>query len=559
MLLVLKSRNSQVHRVASMVLRTPRREHPTCIVYRASTPSEHSGIGACAFFMTQLPATKQGFYIKFLAESLGFQYDQFLLDYLSGREDEIDYLKNEIKFRKADRERRLGIDNKVIKATEIENYTYCPVSFAIERTFDLPKGEETQLGLDAHEGQILVDPLRNITNLTNWDDFEYEGVKIRKKEILMSLKDKSNADFFNDITESVLLFPTKEDIEKKRFFRNGLYVGAPDYIFHNKKTNKVFIVEEKYRSGFGNKFENERTVFYENHKNQLRSYLFGIKEKYKIDYGYLAYWKYLGDAHYNTFDFKSIKKCVVLKMEKDEQERKILINVWGGIQTILKNNGGVFESKYRNPVKCAKCVSSILCGHKTGRFDKFSLPYSYAHFATQPAVFPDELFNIPNSELIYNSDSNHVLYVKLHGRIWSKVKTTFSKVLSPDEIINGGNSEWQIWQNKIYLLKFSIWDAEKKVHKKIITPKELYIDAVPTVATWMTENLICFKQLPIDPTPLEEKGKWQVRRNNFGDEILPSFPHIRVDIMVEKGIIICYKESNEIVYLESNHPVLFST
>lgn len=57
----------------------------------------------------------------------------------------------------------------------------------------------------------------------------------------------------------------------------------------------------------------------------------------------------------------------------------------------VKGNGGKFNKDERNPAKCASCIANLLCGHKTGQFEDYSIPYSLNYLKTYYAKFPEEL------------------------------------------------------------------------------------------------------------------------------------------------------------------------
>lgn len=52
---------------------------------------------------------------------------------------------------------------------------------------------------------------------------------------------------------------------------------------------------------------------------------------------------------------------------------------------------GDFDRNSMSPIKCAGCVQGVLCGHKTGKFDKFTYPYHRKYLQTKKVPFPEEL------------------------------------------------------------------------------------------------------------------------------------------------------------------------
>lgn len=157
-------------------------------------------------------------------------------------------MKNEINNRIKNRENKPNILSRNITATEIENYTYCPVSFAINRTFVLPTTEEAEIGSDLHEQQIFVKKFKNATSLFDLQS-SIESSPFKKISWLDQFMHEHNSTFINDIRNSDLIFPLKDDIDDNIFYtsQDGSYSGKPDYIFRNKITNEIFVVEEKYQ------------------------------------------------------------------------------------------------------------------------------------------------------------------------------------------------------------------------------------------------------------------------------------------------------------------------
>lgn len=332
-----------------------------------------------------------------LLKQIGFiEKDPFLVSYLKLLEENlfkfkrvaqlsdfniIDLLLKELEH-KSNLAYQDGHQFNFITATDISNFIFCPASFAISKTFKVPKLEAAFAGIEMHENCGL---LHFLTPYKIYNEFTDEE-EVRHNS-LDKLINSENRNFFDDIKNSTLVHSGHTDVYAKQYFtsRKGSYRGNPDYIFRRKYDNTYFAVEEKFHiiprevSEYRRKhltvqqeieIEKKRTInhFFENHIHQLTSYMFGITE-YDIQYGYLVYWKY-----YNVFDVVS---CAVKKIEKTESVLKSLRNVYSSILEVIKKREGHFESSKRNPVKCANCAVNVLCCHKTGRFEKYTIPYSY--------------------------------------------------------------------------------------------------------------------------------------------------------------------------------------
>lgn len=319
----------------------------------------------------------------------------------------IDFLNIELNIKKNGDYTLKDVQLNFISATDISNFTYCPVSFAISKTFELPKLESAILGTSQHENQTLINYLRPFKVPKSLWEMEglVDSVEVEKTRSFNSLLNDENQLFFDELIKSTIIFYGHDSKEtKNKYFKsaNGNFVGQPDYIFKNGTTNDFFVVEEKFQflpkdpSTFDYSFyspEEEQRIkkkranktFFSNHINQLSSYIYGISE-YEIKYGYLVYWKYEIEG-----GIPNIVACNVLRINKTESGRQQIRETFIDLKNLITNKGGVFDINSRVPAKCASCVSNLLCGHKTGKFKSFSIPYSKEYLKIYFATFPEEL------------------------------------------------------------------------------------------------------------------------------------------------------------------------
>jgi CRISPR/Cas system-associated exonuclease Cas4 (RecB family) len=279
----------------------------------------------------------------------------------------LDYLMIEYKSKKDKNFINKINTNSIISATDLANYTYCPVSYSIEKTFETDILKNAAVGSKLHEENKLL----------NWISREWNMWQIDyQKEI--ENKDESNKSFFDDVRMSTLLYSGHNAENETKYFFNKArsFVGQPDYVFQNKDSQN-FIVEEKFRWGRNGTFER----FYNNHKVQLASYIYGL-EKFNADYGYLIYWYY---------DFQEITSCKVLKISRTSQTRDFLNNSFLELTSFIKNKKINFNNDNLNPKKCANCVVNRFCGHKTGKFQDLEIPYSNKYLKLMQIPYPEEL------------------------------------------------------------------------------------------------------------------------------------------------------------------------
>lgn len=295
--------------------------------------------------------------------------------------DVIDYLAKEYSIKK-DRKvnYRKNANPNVISATDLSNFVFCPVSFSINKTFQTSKIEATYNGIYLHEQARLL----NHYNKTDQDEFEYNHSNVINETYVGD----HNKLFIEDIRNSTLVFTGHNVNDKTKYFigNKGNYAGQPDYIFRNKD-NDFFVVEEKYQ--LYNYDENsDSESFFNNHIIQLVSYLHAIPN-YNFKYGYLVYWKYLND-----FGNCRVISLHVKKIEKSENSQKYLVKEFNVLHNFIKSGSIEFDRKSLNYKKCANCVSNLYCGHKTGKFDKLTYPYSESYLKTYYVKFPDNLRKI---------------------------------------------------------------------------------------------------------------------------------------------------------------------
>ncbi len=322
------------------------------------------------------------------------------------------YLQLEINIRNRKWYRKLSYSSKTISATDISNFTFCPVNFSISKSLYFKTLESTEKGTELHEKSILNEitkkdytPTKN--NYYPWIDSE---------QSYKSLKDQ--LDGFE------ILYSDHASDDKSRIFKskNEKYSAKPDYILINKAKNKIIVVEEKYYQipkqfySYGdsnyydeieNKINNKRNKvqFHQNHIYQVLSYIYGIQE-YKIDYGLLVYWKYEYDDDGDTI----VTKCNFKKIHRNEKSRENLNQIFKEIKDFKKSGELSFDPNIRNPKKCANCVHNYLCGHKTGKFHKLTFPYNEKFLQTKFVSYPEEFKSDSSKQENKDSYLDKIIY-----------------------------------------------------------------------------------------------------------------------------------------------------
>lgn len=301
-----------------------------------------------------------------------------------------DYLKLEIKIKKNGLYDIIETDSIYISASDISNFTYCPVSFAISRSIKYKTLTSAKIGLELHETSFINSMIFNESNKERVTSIE---------EIFYDESFKTLSDILKNCD---ILYSGHSQNDKVKYFKSskGNFIGQPDFILRNRTTNKIFVIEEKYHYipkefiNYGNtdyygdvhkknRNEREKQVGYDNHINQLLSYVYGIAD-YEIDFGILIYWKY--EIEENK---RNITKCSYRIIKKNEEHRIILNKIYVKIKSFLRNKNLEFDITKRNPKKCASCVNNILCGHKTGNYNDITLPYNSKYLKINKGFFPE--------------------------------------------------------------------------------------------------------------------------------------------------------------------------
>ncbi len=352
---------------------------------------------------------KQTIFGTYLLNQIGITDKNFAERYLKylesmyGRSVVIECLLEEVNLKKNKTEIvEKDFKNQLFSATDLSNYRYCPVGYSIGKSFDIlkPNGiEYTDIGKFLHEKLLLFRQIDSKNPPVHYNGFEIDSDPVIK-----------------EIISSELIF-CGHSIDKAIFTnKNENYSGSPDYIFQDK-SSRYFVVEEKFQKKSDyrkyeryfeyyrykyqtDSFENQslqdrldkatnwsdsEIFFYPNHELQTLSYIRNIQD-YKIEYGYLIYWFYDIENGYPYIHRVGVKR---LEMnEVTENQYKLYVTQ---LSDLMINGKQKFEKDKLHPNKCAACVVSKYCGHKTGLIDEFSFPYNLNDLKIFQVEFPAEL------------------------------------------------------------------------------------------------------------------------------------------------------------------------
>ena len=297
-------------------------------------------------------------------------------------------IKNEFNIKVNKEYTRKNSNSKIISATDLANYTFCPARFVISKSFDIPPTEKMNTGISFHKRNTLLRKF-GLTKGEKVDNF--------KAKQYNNLTDSQ--ELWKDIsTSTVVYLGHSEEGEKQYFYdKRRIFVSQPDYIFSNQN-GRNFVVEEKFILEQNNKSNYSKSVFYNNHKVQLSSYVHGISD-IDIDYGYLIYWIYepnrqLGHNSAYTYIDKLepliIRALYILKINKSNSWKLQLNEIFTKIKKLKETGTELFDVDSLNMSKCINCSVSMFCSHKTGRFKELDMTYPDTYFELQKSTIPKQ-------------------------------------------------------------------------------------------------------------------------------------------------------------------------
>ena len=284
---------------------------------------------------------------------------------------------------------------KQITASDISDFIFCPASFSIKNTYEVPSTEKMQSGTNLHEQKYLEKYILNLINKKlNYDLIPkslfnelQEGKNLEKFSNLKEKYQKNNRKYFNEISKgfysdllkSKIIFRghKNEDLKpksKKKSFqelikmnkifstKDGSIVGIPDYIFKRENGEK-FILEEKHT------WQEKVNNIFENHEMQALSYMNMIEHNHKnLISGYVIYftWGYFKGKI-------SSKEAKLYKVDSSSEKQKKLKNTINNLNSFIKS--GEMKFAKQSIEKCIGCTARVFCNHINGDIDKVTFPY----------------------------------------------------------------------------------------------------------------------------------------------------------------------------------------
>lgn len=239
--------------------------------------------------------------------------------------------------------------------TEISQYKFCRISYAIIKTYKVSSNEFQELGIQMAE----TSRINQLRDAYSHRPYFYER---RPRWYNINCSEELFFQFLNDIRNSTELYAGHGANNGTYFTNNEEQIrGEPDFVYCKPDGTK-FIIEEKYTSA--------RTQIikpYDSHKLQLLAYLYAFTDL-QAAYGYLVYWEIM--RHDN-----GLKRVSIFKFEKNEENHQYYLD---NLQS-FKNFKAIKIEKITSMInlnKCIKCSVNMYCKHKFGEISTVALPYT---------------------------------------------------------------------------------------------------------------------------------------------------------------------------------------
>jgi hypothetical protein len=284
-------------------------------------------------------------------------------------------------------------DSNKISASEIGDFTFCPASLSIKRTFELPPTDHMELGSELHEERHMEIFLSRLYDKRKREcfpnakpvylaglvrggpinDWTISGKSINdidEKDLSTKQKNKIYKGSWGELLKSNIIFKGHDYKKTKIFFSNQRNLnGVPDYILKNPNED-IIIVEEKHtwHEVVNNPFEN--------HIMQLIAYLnLNYDNNTRSDKGYLTYfswdWLYLRSGE----KVKTTKNARIHKIINDKANKIKLRKKFLEMQSFIDSGEMNFNNNEISTLKCFNCSSRALCKHKNSNLNKLKFPY----------------------------------------------------------------------------------------------------------------------------------------------------------------------------------------
>ena len=235
-----------------------------------------------------------------------------------------------------------------VAISDLASFEFCPVSYAIQETFDITTSPIIEEGFENHK-PVMIDKL-------------IEAIKSRTQKSTEKSREPIKNKFFKEILNSEIILKSYSNNSKPIFNENKSICGMPDYLFR-KNNGDNFIVDERHT------YRKIIKAPWYSHIIQLAGYVFGLKSL-NVNYGYIVYFHWSEKTKSPIIDNPTI-----YLIEPSSVEKAKLRSNYIDVIKLKDGKALVFPKEELNFHKCIKCSVRYYCKHKTGTNPKLILPY----------------------------------------------------------------------------------------------------------------------------------------------------------------------------------------
>ena len=255
--------------------------------------------------------------------------------------------------------------------SELSQYIYCPVSFSINKTYNIP----TLKPMDS-----------SVIWMGNKDGFYDRYLKYQKnKDILAAFKNHEVVDsveltardiqIFENLFKGKLIINNYFDTTNRSFNSDNKKLrGAPDYVVQLNDGKRVLIQEK-----FSSVSSANASKVYNSDIIETEAYLTKFKNL-NVDYAYFINWiwsiyKLDDDVGFQGAMIRYVKK-VDIHLIKIKDAREQFVEKESEKINSLKSGNHLNVKNVSFPSRCLNCSVYIYCEHKSGTKNTLRFPYN---------------------------------------------------------------------------------------------------------------------------------------------------------------------------------------
>ena len=277
------------------------------------------------------------------------------------------YFKEEILIRQKNALTNIYKPDKILLVSDLGNFEFCPVSFAINETYQIHSIQSWDKDEWLGEKKYLLHRYKDFQKTKNFQKvFEDSSIEISHR---------LQTDFWEIFSSNLVLENFENNNNTIYSNETNTIKGFPDYVFETTE-GKRFVVTEKFTKRTS---ENKDTAFY----NDLVKVYAYINEltTLKLDFGYIIYWYWqIDDISDNSGQTKKKIRVKAYKKFRIDNTAENKIKLAGTISRIREFNQlkelKIDKDKISYPKKCLHCSVVSYCNHKTGKLNSIKLPYN---------------------------------------------------------------------------------------------------------------------------------------------------------------------------------------